>query len=122
MVTGNATSSFQRGESVDQTSRLRCCPHPSEEAFAESEEAFAEDDPVAVEQHNVVLTAVDDLLEVVAERLLCASDDALENDALQSPVGRAAGGGKRLKKRGRLRAAELHAARVHHLTEDVDVD
>ena len=81
-----------------------------------------ENDAVAVEQHDVVLTAVDDFLEVVFEGLLDAVDDALENDHLGGAVGRSAGGGERLQQRRCLRAAELHATGMHYFAENVDVD
>src|SRR5437588_677158 len=87
-----------------------------------SEEAFPDDDAVAIEQYHVILAAVDDLLEVVFESLLGAGDDALQDDLFRRAVRRSAGGGQSLQQRRRLRAPELHAARMHHFAEYVDVD
>ena len=80
MVTGNRCNGFQR---MRQSAARRCLG-------LRSEEAFPEDDAVAVQQHYVVLAAVDDLLEVVLERLLGAVDDALQDDLLRGAIGRSA--------------------------------
>src|SRR5437763_17195466 len=97
-------------------------PVASNNRGVRSEQAFDEHDAVAVLQHDVVLPSVDDLPEIVAERLLGTGHNALEDDSFRGAVSRTSRGGERLQKGRRLRAAELHASRMHDFAENVNVD
>src|ERR1051325_1164760 len=90
-------------------------------ASLRSEYAFADVNGVVVQQQHVGILAGEDALVVLLDDRLLAVDGPLDRDAARATVGQPAGIGERLEQRWVLRAAELHAARLHHLTEHVDV-